>query len=121
MADNIQQLPIIANTPVRQVTATDPDAGSSGDGFLRDQPGKKQNKKQQPKSTPPPAENQAVAINPSVLLHDEVTLTRSARTIMGEEPSPRPAPAEPLPDETLPEKPTSDAPPAPAQHIHITA
>ena len=151
MADDFQQLPILATPPLLQVDAADPDAGSRGDGFVRDQPGKRQNRKAQHRKAAPPPESPAAAVNPSVLLQDEVHLTRSARTVVTGEQPPPPLPApvetaagyprsshmlrEPLPapaDPAVPqqaertpaeEKPaaTGPLPPAPPEHIHFTA
>ena len=117
MADDIQQLPTLGAAPLLHVTAADTDSRSSGDGYLRNQPGKKQNKKSQTQKTPAP-ENQTEAVNATVLLHDEVTLTRSARTVMGEKQPPPTAPPEPHPEEA--ETPPNQSP-APPQHICFTA
>ena len=118
MADDFQQLPIISTTSVLQVNAANPDAGSSGDGYLREHSGRKPSKKPAAKKPPAPSEPQPT-INPSVLLHDEVTLTRSARTLMGEYHPPPPAPIEIPPEENTPfPTPATSATP---QHIHITA
>jgi len=120
MADDFQQLPILPTAPLMRVTATDPDAGRSGDGHLPDQPGKRPTKKGQSRHAAATRESQAAAINPSVLLHDEANLTRSARTIMGKQPAPLLTPVKPAPKQTPAENPT-DQPPAPPEHIHFTA
>ncbi|MEI6211078.1 MAG: hypothetical protein WCR06_05580 [bacterium] len=116
MADDFQQRPIQGTAPLLQVNAADPDAGSRGDGFVRDLPARKPNKKSAARHAPPPPESPPAEINPSVLLQDEVNLTRSARTIMGEPPPPPAASAEPPPEDPPPNQPT-----ATRQHIHLTA
>ncbi len=115
MADDIQQLPIRATAPLLQVTATDTDSRSRGDGFLRDSPGKKQSRKQS--ATPRAAEQSPAPTNPSVLIQNEANLTHSARTIMGDQLPPLSTRAIPPPEDASTVQPAT----APPEHIHFTA
>ena len=113
MADEFQQLPILATAPTLRVNAMDPDARSNGDGHLSEQSRKRPNPRAA-RPAAPPLPHQPAEAPPSALLQDEVHLMRSARTLKGEEPSPLSKRAAPLPEEATVEQPLP-------QHIHVKA